>query len=171
MDRGAGRIAQDLKDIAKTREAMAHKLDLLEQRLQDTVQATKSMVSDVVEKIQETTEDVRDKAEEYVQNTKRALNPSYQIQERPWLMLGGAILVGYALGRLEAGRLIDVASEQLSASESWRRSSGQRGAVPWRDPNIREEMVKQVQEQVQRVQGTIIEAGRLSCTMWSHGRW
>jgi len=77
MDQGAGRITQDLKDIAETREAIAHKLDLVEQRVQDTVQAAKSTVSDVVEKIQGTTENVRETAEEFVGKTKLALNPSY----------------------------------------------------------------------------------------------
>jgi hypothetical protein len=160
MDQGAGRITQDLKDIDQTREAIARKLDLLERRVEDTVQAAKSTVSDVVEKIQETTEDIRGKAEDFVGKTKLALNPSYQIQERPWLLLGGALLFGYVLGRLEGGRLIDVASEQLRSSKSERTSHGQTAPASRRQPNISDEMVRQLQGQFERVQGTIIEAGR-----------
>jgi ElaB/YqjD/DUF883 family membrane-anchored ribosome-binding protein len=145
MDQGAGRITQDLKDIDQTREAIARKLDLLERRVEDTVQAAKSTVSDVVEKIQETTEDIRGKAEDFVGKTKLALNPSYQIQERPWLLLGGALLFGYVLGRLEGGRLIDVASEQLRSSKSGRNSYGQPAPASRRQPNIWNAMVGQLQ--------------------------
>jgi hypothetical protein len=160
MDQGAGRITQDLKDIDQTREAITRKLDLLERRVEDTVQAAKSTVSDVVEKIQETTEDIRGKAEDFVGKTKLALNPSYQIQERPWLLLGGALLFGYVLGRLEGGRLIDVASEQLRSSKNERTSYGQTESASRRQRNISDEIVRHLQGQFERVQGTIIEAGR-----------
>jgi hypothetical protein len=160
MDQGAGRIAQDLKDIAQTREAMAHKLDLLERRVQDTVQAAKSTVSDVVEKVQETTEHVRDKAEDFVENTKLALNPTYQVQERPWVLLGGAILLGYALGRLESGRLTALASEGLRSLKSERASYGQPAAASRSQHKIWNGMVEQLQSQLEPVKGAVIEAGR-----------
>jgi hypothetical protein len=79
---------------------MAHKLEVLQQRVRDTVHAAKSAVSEVVEKIAKTTENVRGKAESFVEKTTQALNPSEQIKEDPWLIVAGAVLLGFALRRL-----------------------------------------------------------------------
>jgi len=57
-------------DVAATRSAITEKLEILEDRVQETIETVKH------------TFDVR-----------------YQTKQRPWLMFGGSLLVGYTLGR------------------------------------------------------------------------
>jgi|RhiMetdeSRZDD1v2_1073273.scaffolds.fasta_scaffold187044_4 hypothetical protein len=64
------KIEQGRQDVADTSSAIAEKLATLEHRVQESVDAVKHGV------------DFR-----------------YQVKQRPWLMVGGSLLVGYALGR------------------------------------------------------------------------
>ncbi|MFO7692786.1 MAG: hypothetical protein R6V57_06860 [Vicinamibacterales bacterium] len=57
--------------VAESRSALTRKLGMLDDRVQETV-------ADV----------------------KHAFDFDYQMQQRPWLMVGGSVLVGYTLARL-----------------------------------------------------------------------
>ena len=67
-------IQQEMKkgrqDIAHTRSAIAEKLTVLEERVQETVDGV-----------------------------KRTFDLHYQVRQRPWLLFGGSLLVGYMLGQ------------------------------------------------------------------------
>jgi hypothetical protein len=69
-DESRRKIDKGRQDVADTSSALAEKLAILEHRAQETVDAVKHGV------------DFR-----------------YQIKQRPWLMIGGAVVLGYALGR------------------------------------------------------------------------
>jgi hypothetical protein len=146
MDQGAGHITKDLKDIAQTREAMAHKLDLLEQRVQDTVDAAKTTVSNAIDQMQDATGTVLGNVEGFVEKTKEAFT-LHRINERPWLLLGGAILLGYALGRLEEGRSADFGS------------AGSR-RITRKRPNLWDGLADQIQEEIEFLRGAVIQTGR-----------
>ena len=84
--------------VAESRSALTSKLGMLEDRVQDTV-------ADV----------------------KHAFDFDYQMQQRPWVMVGGSVLVGYTLARLVSAprtsttprsSVRDSASRQRSANES-----------------------------------------------------
>ena len=64
------KIKKGRQDIADARAVIAEKLAILEHRVQDTVDGVKD-----------------------------TFNLHSQVKERPWLIFGGALLVGYALGR------------------------------------------------------------------------
>jgi hypothetical protein len=64
------KIEKGRQDVADTSSAIAEKLAILERRVQETVDAVKHRV-----------------------------DFHYQVKQRPWLMIGGSLLVGYALGR------------------------------------------------------------------------
>jgi hypothetical protein len=57
-------------DVAETRSAITEKLEILEDRVQETVETV-----------------------------KHTFDLHYQMKQRPWLMFGGSLLVGYTLGR------------------------------------------------------------------------
>jgi hypothetical protein len=63
-------IERGRQGIADTGSAIAEKLTILEDRVQGTVEAVKHTV-----------------------------DLHYQVKQRPWLMIGGSVLVGYTLGR------------------------------------------------------------------------
>jgi hypothetical protein len=57
-------------DVAETRSAITEKLEILEDRVQETVETV-----------------------------KHTFDLHYQVKQRPWLMVGASLLVGYTLGR------------------------------------------------------------------------
>ena len=63
-------IKKGRQDIADTRSAITEKLAILEDRVQETVDGV-----------------------------KHTFDLHYQVKQRPWLMFGGSLLVGYTLGR------------------------------------------------------------------------
>jgi hypothetical protein len=63
-------IRKGRQEIADTRSAMTEKRALLEDRIQKTVDGV-----------------------------KHTFDLHYQVKQRPWLMFGGSLLAGYALGR------------------------------------------------------------------------
>lgn len=95
MDQRTTTIDQDLKDIVETRVAIAEKLELLEQRIKDTAEGATMKFSRMVD---ETTKNVT----QMVDKTKAALDPIHKVDEYPWLMLGGAVCVGFAIGLMES---------------------------------------------------------------------
>ena len=64
------KIRKSRQDIADTRSALTQKLTMLEGRLQETAETVKHTV-----------------------------DLDYHVKQRPWLMFGGSLLAGYALGR------------------------------------------------------------------------
>ncbi|OAI50200.1 hypothetical protein AYO44_05885 [Planctomycetaceae bacterium SCGC AG-212-F19] len=77
------------QEIDCTRSAMADKLEALEGRVMDTVQSA-----------QETVEDSIQSAKDTVATVKRNFDIKYQVEQHPWLMVGGCFLAGLALTRL-----------------------------------------------------------------------
>jgi len=95
MDQRTAAIDQDLKDIVETRIDIAEKLELLEQRIKDTAEGATMKFSRMVNEGTESVTHLMDK-------TKAALDPIHKVDDYPWLMLGGAICAGYAIGLLES---------------------------------------------------------------------
>lgn len=87
-------IRQEIKkgrqDIADTRSAITEKLAILEDRVQETVDAV-----------------------------KHTFDLHYQVKQRPWLMFGGSLLVGYTLGRRGgvSSTTVDKSSEPSSHAQ------------------------------------------------------
>jgi ElaB/YqjD/DUF883 family membrane-anchored ribosome-binding protein len=94
MDQGRGDLAENVSEILRTRTAIGEKLELLERRVEETVEGAKSAAEDFVDR-------VRDTADEFLDRTKETFDPTHQVARHPWLMVGGAVLAGYVLGLLE----------------------------------------------------------------------
>jgi hypothetical protein len=97
MDQRAYDVEEDLKDILKTRLALADKLDALERRVQATVESTKMAAFDALDL-------ARNKAAGFIESTSHHLNPSVQAGRRPWVMVGSAIAIGLFAGLIERRR-------------------------------------------------------------------
>jgi len=93
--------------MAETRSALSEKLEALQDQVLGTVEGTTRSVTDTVEAVQEAVQDtvgtVKESFQETVQSVKSAFDLSEQMQKHPWLLLGGAVVVGYAGGRLLMG--------------------------------------------------------------------
>ena len=93
MDKGADRIAQDIKDIVQTRFAIAEKLGAIEQHVGSTMQHARTTMTHVADK---TTSSVH----ETLKATKEACDPRVHVTRHPWVFVGGTLVLGYAVGAL-----------------------------------------------------------------------
>jgi ElaB/YqjD/DUF883 family membrane-anchored ribosome-binding protein len=113
-------IKETRQDIEATRASMTEKLELLEERVRETVESATSTVEDImdnvkgtvnqtVEVVKGTVTDAQSTVEDIVENVKDTMDGTfttvkqsfdlhYQTEQRPWLMFGGAVLVGYLVG-------------------------------------------------------------------------
>lgn len=91
MDERPHYIAQDLNNIARTRDAIADKLGLIGQCLTSTVEDAKTKVDEIVDRTQATFDDA-------LESAKSATDPARLAQNHPWLLMSGALAVGFALG-------------------------------------------------------------------------
>jgi ElaB/YqjD/DUF883 family membrane-anchored ribosome-binding protein len=118
-------IADTCQDIEDTRSAITEKLEILEERVRETVEGAQSSVGDIVDNVKDmldtTVEAVRHGVEgaqstvdeivetvkgtvgDTVETVKRTLDVPYQVDQHPWLMFGGATLAGYLLGSWGGG--------------------------------------------------------------------
>ena len=90
MDNGAERIAQDMKDIVQTRVAIAEKFGAIEQHVYTTMQHARTTMTELADK---TTSSVRDT----MKVTKETLDPRVHVTRHPWVSVGGAVVLGYAV--------------------------------------------------------------------------
>ncbi|HEX3204013.1 MAG TPA: hypothetical protein VHQ67_04615 [Nitrospiraceae bacterium] len=155
MDQRRGDVNQDISEILQTRTAIGEKLELLERRIEETVGGAKSAAEDFVDR-------VRDSAEEFLDRTKETFDPTHQVANHPWLMLGGAIAAGYVLGLLE-GRL-RMSSPQASGVSPYYPPDAKEaaGSVMPSGPhaNIWEGVSREVSKEIEHAKEAVIEVGR-----------
>lgn len=158
------------QQMGQTRTSLSQKMELLENKLLGTVDETAGTVSGTVHQVGSTvretvdhltatvrdtvsqlgatvsgtSHDVRATLRETAGSMRDALDVSRQINQHPWLMLGGSVFVGYVGGRLldslEHGRLpappsLPVAPEQLLPRDAEARQHIEESApAPRRSP-------------------------------------
>lgn len=97
-------------EMAETRAALTDKLDMLEGRVNEkienvqnrveaTVDKAKDTVHDTVEKVKATVEHAKDTVHDTVEKVKATFDLRQQVNAHPWTMVGGAVAVGFLLGR------------------------------------------------------------------------
>jgi ElaB/YqjD/DUF883 family membrane-anchored ribosome-binding protein len=126
MDQRTDDIQQTIEetrhDIEETRASMNEKLELLEERVRDTLEETRTAVGDIVDNVKGTVEEtvgavketvdgakstvedivenVKETMDDTVTKVKRSFDLRYQVEQNPWLMVGGAVVVGSIVGSL-----------------------------------------------------------------------
>jgi hypothetical protein len=93
-------VAPDLRDLPSMRGSMGEKLAQFEDQVQVTIQDTKADLLAVVDHVKETADAFIESAEGFVQHTKQTFDPTPQMARHPWMMLSGALVVGYVFGTL-----------------------------------------------------------------------
>jgi ElaB/YqjD/DUF883 family membrane-anchored ribosome-binding protein len=93
MDKGAERIAQDMKDIVETRVAIAEKLEAIEQHVGATMQHARTAMTQVADKTTST-------VDETIKATKDVFDLRIQAERHPWMFVGGSLVLGYGIGML-----------------------------------------------------------------------
>lgn len=150
------------QEIDNTRSAMADKLEALEDRVMGTVQSA-----------QETVEDSLQMAKDGVATVKRNFDIKYQVEQHPWVMVGGCFLAGLTLGSLVvrvrrrsrpapdrlAGNETPLAESHRSFAEQRSNGSLDSAAPPPRPQSLsanRPAFFGQFQEEIDKVKGMAI---------------
>jgi DNA-binding protein YbaB len=84
------------QDIEQTRSALTEKLETLEDEVMGTVRSAKESVEETIENVTET-------VQETVETVQRTFDLNYQMQERPWVLIGGSVAAGVAAGYVLEG--------------------------------------------------------------------
>jgi ElaB/YqjD/DUF883 family membrane-anchored ribosome-binding protein len=93
---------------------MAEKFEMIEGRVQDTIEGTKSTIDNVmnnVKRVQDTVQDakvtfdsildtLKQTMDETVERVKYTTDLIEQVNQNPWIMFGSAVLMGYVLSSI-----------------------------------------------------------------------
>lgn len=99
------------KQMEQTRESLQDKLETLEQHvtgtvldataaINETVETVKDTVETVKENIKDTVVSVKETVKETVGSVKDTFDLHRQVQNHPFLMVGGATVVGFVVGQM-----------------------------------------------------------------------
>lgn len=83
------------QQMSETRTQLADKLGSLEQQVTDTVQSTGSAVNATAGAVKETMQSVTGAVQDAVKSVSNAFDLGRQMERHPWLVLGGALALGY----------------------------------------------------------------------------
>jgi iron-sulfur cluster repair protein YtfE (RIC family) len=112
MDQREDNLRQDIED---TRASMTEKIEMIENRVHETMDGTKSTIDNVmdnVKRVQGTVEHTKVTIDNVLETIKESMNEAIerakytadlidQVHKNPWIMFGCAILTGYALSSIE----------------------------------------------------------------------
>jgi hypothetical protein len=94
------------QQMTETRTALTEKLETLEEEVAAKVRGTTESVAETVETVkeavQETVHTVKGTVENTVETVKETFDVRRQVERRPWMMFGGAVLLGFVGGRVLA---------------------------------------------------------------------
>jgi len=108
MDQRESHIRQDIEE---THTAMAEKIEMIEDRVQETMEGAKSTIDNVmnnVKRVQGTVEEAKSTIDNILDTLKQTMDETVervkytadlieQVNQNPWIMFGSAILMGYVL--------------------------------------------------------------------------
>lgn len=101
MDNESEAIRQQMD---QTRASLTEKLETLEHQIVETVQGATSAMTDTVETVREAVHDtvaeVKSTVNDTVDSVKSTFDLPHHVDRHPWLMVGGAIAVGFLASRI-----------------------------------------------------------------------
>ena len=127
---------------------MADKADDIRQELEKGRQNIVATRSALTEKLVV----LGDRVQETVDGVKHTFDLHYQVKQRPWLMFGGSLLVGYALGRRGAPR-----------TSAYRSNTPSSNAQPQK--SIVSELSNQFKDELSTIKGAAF--GAVISTLWA----
>jgi ElaB/YqjD/DUF883 family membrane-anchored ribosome-binding protein len=152
MDNESEVIKQQMEE---TRASLAEKLEALEEKVASTVTSTTDAVTGTVENVKEAVEETIDTVSESVEQVKEAFNLPRQVEEHPWMMMGGAVVAGY-LGACLLERGWSEMSQEISkpaATTSQRTESTGNGWNRPEEPGMLDRLTETLGPALDKVKG------------------
>jgi hypothetical protein len=108
------------RNIDETRVEMGEKIDLIANRIHNTIVGPKVAADNLIRNLHEyrnamqDTPSVRDNGAnaidqavaQTIERVKATINIIEQVKQDPWIMLAGAVLIGYMIGNLNRGNVL-----------------------------------------------------------------
>jgi ElaB/YqjD/DUF883 family membrane-anchored ribosome-binding protein len=121
------------QQMFETRSALTEKLETLEEQVAvkvlGTTESVKENVTETVESVKEAVAETAHTVEKTVENLAEAVNLPRHFEEHPWVMLGGAVLLGFV-----AERIIDQDRSAAALPRSLSNGSNGKPETPlWED--------------------------------------
>jgi ElaB/YqjD/DUF883 family membrane-anchored ribosome-binding protein len=95
-------------EIDETRADLAKKVEKLEEAVRETVLSATEGVGETIETVKSTVQETVDTVQQTVQQTvhsvQQTFDLNYQMQRRPWLLIGGSVVAGFVVGALVSRR-------------------------------------------------------------------
>lgn len=137
-------------DMQETRASLVNKLETLQERVACSVENTVESVQDVV------------------QTVKRTLDITYQVEQRPWVMVGAAFLAGTAVGFLTNRGRPRAAPEHVEAPPRPRKhvASTGNGHAAERPARARTEAPSLFKEELDKLKGMAVGVGMALARDW-----
>jgi len=86
--------------MEETRTALTEKLERLEGQVTDLVGVGAGAVTETIENVKDTVADVTEAVQEKVQSVKNFFDVRLQVEQHPFLLMGGAVAVGFLVSRV-----------------------------------------------------------------------
>jgi ElaB/YqjD/DUF883 family membrane-anchored ribosome-binding protein len=130
------------QQMADTRTALSEKLEAVEELVTSTVKDTTQTVTDTVAAVSSTVENtvsnVSETVSDSVESVREALDISTYVEKYPWLVMGGAVALGYTLGSVLGSTDSSYSASTSQRSEALPPASS--GAAPMKEqPSSKEE--------------------------------
>ena len=129
MEETRSRLAEKVQKLSETTgeavETVTEVVGTVKDTVSGTVEAVTETVKEVKESVADTVDTVKEKVAETVDEMKEMFSLSRQMQNHPWLIMGGAAALGFV-----GGRLLMPGSSDTQASES--RPTAKRAQESWR---------------------------------------
>jgi hypothetical protein len=120
------------RNIDETRGEMGEKIDLIANRIRNTIIGPKVAADNLIRNLHEyrnamqETPSVRDNGAnaidqavaETIERVKATINIIEQVKQDPWIMLAGAVLMGYVIGNLNRGDLFTLRHAHREVKQS-----------------------------------------------------
>jgi len=84
--------------VEGTRSAVEHIVDNVKETVGETVEAMKGTVNEAKSTVENLVENVKDTTDSAVTKVRQSFDLQYQVVHRPWAMFGGAVVAGYFVG-------------------------------------------------------------------------
>jgi len=84
--------------VEGTRSAVEHIVDNVKGTVDETVEVMKDTVNEAKSTVDNLVENVKDTTASVVTKVQQSFNLQYQVAHRPWTTFGGAIIAGYCIG-------------------------------------------------------------------------
>jgi ElaB/YqjD/DUF883 family membrane-anchored ribosome-binding protein len=97
-------VSSVTETVSHVTEAVEGTVQTVAETVSGSVEAVKETVASSVEAVKETVASVGETASETVEAVKQAFNLSEQIRRRPWLWVGGSVVLGFVGGKIFAPR-------------------------------------------------------------------